>query len=222
MSGAREWTGLLPGYVLEDRDRHRLALVWGADAAARRAWRSRRPGAAAARRASLGLLVAAAQLAAAAAHARTDDRDAVRLVGRPALAVPGWRQSRAAAGAWTSAALGWGPLYEPHRQPGRRRARASAVALAAASYLLELVAEISRRRSRAGVARDRPRPAWCASARGARCGSARGLALDAVEAQRDSTVDLRLTGGPSSWSRSGRALDANLPASLSGLIVSEE
>ena len=30
LSGAREWTGLLPGYVLEDPDRRRLALVWGA------------------------------------------------------------------------------------------------------------------------------------------------------------------------------------------------
>ena len=39
--------------------------------------------------AALGLVLAA-QAAAAVTHARTDDRDAVRLVGRPAVRLPGW------------------------------------------------------------------------------------------------------------------------------------
>ena len=35
LSGAREWTGLLPRYVLEEPDRRRLALVWSRGAARR-------------------------------------------------------------------------------------------------------------------------------------------------------------------------------------------
>ncbi len=37
LSGAREWTGLLPGFVLEDPDRRRLAAVWAVALARRRA-----------------------------------------------------------------------------------------------------------------------------------------------------------------------------------------
>ncbi len=115
-SGAHEWTSLLPGYVLEDADRRRLALVWGAALLLAVPWRSRRAGAARVAGASL-VLMGAAQLAAGWTHARTDDRDAVRLVGRPALAVPGWFVTRAAPGEWSPEVLGWGPLYEPYRHP---------------------------------------------------------------------------------------------------------
>ena len=41
LSGAREWTGLLPAYVLEDPDRHRLALVWALALVAAIPWRAR-------------------------------------------------------------------------------------------------------------------------------------------------------------------------------------
>jgi hypothetical protein len=117
LSGAREWTGLLPAYVLADPDRHRLAAVWALAIAAALPWRRR--GATAARVAAAGLgLVLAAEVAATVSRARTDDRDAVRLVGRGALATPGWRVDPAVRAEWRPEALGWGPLYEPHRYPG--------------------------------------------------------------------------------------------------------
>jgi hypothetical protein len=116
LSGAREWTGLLPGYVLEDPDRNRLAAVWAVALLAALPWRAR---ALTARRVSMaGLgLVLAAEAAAALTQARTDDRDAVRLVGRPALSLPGWSAEHRVSASWPPAALGWGPLYEPLRVP---------------------------------------------------------------------------------------------------------
>jgi hypothetical protein len=126
LSGAHEWTGLLPAYVLADPDRHRLAALWGLALVAAWPWRARRATAGRLAVAGLGFALAA-QAAATASRARTDDRDAVRLVGRPVLAVPGWRTEPAAEGEWPAAALPWGPLYEPHRHPagaeiGRRLA----------------------------------------------------------------------------------------------------
>jgi hypothetical protein len=115
LSGAKEWTSLLPAYVLEDPDRNRLALVWALALAAALPWQTR---AATARRlgaACLGVAVAA-QAAASLAHERTDDRDAVRLVGREAIRVPALKVSKPPS-RWTLEALGWGPLYEPHRHP---------------------------------------------------------------------------------------------------------
>jgi hypothetical protein len=116
LSGAREWTGLLPGYVLADPDRHRLAVVWAVALLAALPWRARAATRGRVAGAALGLVVAG-QAAAALTHARTDDRDATRLVGRPAVAVPGFRPRPAAEGEWSLGALGWGPLYEPHRHP---------------------------------------------------------------------------------------------------------
>jgi len=115
LSGAREWTGLLPGYVLADPDRHRLAAVWAVALVAAVPWRTRAATAGRFALAGLGLAVAA-QSAAMVSRARTDDRDAVRLVGRRALGVPGW-QVGPAVGEWSPDALGWGPVYEPHRFP---------------------------------------------------------------------------------------------------------
>jgi hypothetical protein len=116
VSGAEEWTRLLPAYVLAEPDRHRLAGIWAlALVAAVAGWPADR-------RATLGWagalagLWVAASAAGAASDGLTGGRDAVRLLGRPALAVPGWTLEEASA-RWTPADLGWGPLYEPHRFP---------------------------------------------------------------------------------------------------------
>jgi hypothetical protein len=117
-SGAEEWTRLLPGYVLDESetDRLRLTLVWalaiGAAVAAGRRSGVATPGGLCA--ASLGLVVAAG-VASRLSTARTQGRDAVRVIGRPALVVPGWRPLSPAPAVWTTDALGWGPSYEPHR-----------------------------------------------------------------------------------------------------------
>jgi len=116
LSGAREWTALLPGYVLEDPDRNRLAAVWAVALVLAMPWRPRAPNAARVAVAGLGWIVAA-QVASSFTHASTGDRDAVRVVGREALSVPGWRVVPAADAEWGCDALGWGPLYEPHRHP---------------------------------------------------------------------------------------------------------
>jgi hypothetical protein len=117
-SGGEEWTRLLPGFVLEEsaRDRGGLALVWGlALAAGAAAWRGRGTGWGLG--ASAAGLMAAAAAASALADARTGGRDAVRVIGRPALAVPGWSVQAQAVAAWGPEALAWGPLFEPHRHP---------------------------------------------------------------------------------------------------------
>jgi hypothetical protein len=117
-SGAEEWTRLLPGYVLAEPDRDRLAVVWAAALGAV-ALLGARPS----RRATGTLAVGCAGLAAAAAvasvrsDARTGGRDAVRVLGRPALRIPGWTLARLAPARWGPEALDWGPLYEPHRFP---------------------------------------------------------------------------------------------------------
>ncbi len=136
LSGAREWTGLLPGYVLEEPDRWRLAVVWSVALVAAVPWRRRQLTAARAAFAALGL-VAAAQAAALVARRPTGDRDAVRVVGRPALAVPGWHTTLSAPGDWLPADLGTDPLYEPHRWPeGKELARR--LPLPAGRYAFEL------------------------------------------------------------------------------------
>lgn len=193
LSGAREWTGLLPGYVLEDPGRNRLALLWGVALLLAVPWRTRRPGALRLAGASLGLL-AAAQGAAALAHARTDDRDAVRLIGRTALAVPGWHVSHVVPAEWTPAALGWGPLFEPHRHPagaelGRR------LPLPPGRYLLELEAESlvpAAAPALLDVLPDRPdAPARSLPLRAAPTGFSVRFEIRAGE----TAVDLRLRGG---------------------------
>jgi hypothetical protein len=118
-SGAEEWTRLLPSYVLpeENPDRHRLALIWAgvlglaAVASLRPGTRSR--GAAAS---VLSLLAAGGGASVISAH-RTGGRDAVRIIGRPAIGIPGWDLERASEARWGPDDLSWGPLYEPHRHP---------------------------------------------------------------------------------------------------------
>lgn len=115
-SGAEEWTTLLPGYVVAEPDRRTLAVVWcGALAVAVLASGRRPTGRGLV--ASVAGLVLAASAASRVDSGRTEGRDAVRLLGRPGLAVPGWSFARSAPAEWGSEALAWGPLYEPHRHP---------------------------------------------------------------------------------------------------------
>ncbi len=137
-SGAEEWTRLLPGYVLSDPDRYRLSLVWGAGfllAVSRR--RSPATGTQMAV-ASLGL-IAAAGIASSLSQARVGGRDAVRLLGRRALEVPGWHWAGPAA-RWGPSDLAWGPLYEPHRHPEGAEL-GSRLALAPGRYRIVVEAE---------------------------------------------------------------------------------
>jgi hypothetical protein len=119
-SGAEEWTRLLPGYVLDEsgRDRARLTIVWAlalaAAVAAGRKDRAATPSGLAA--AGIGLVLAAG-IASRLSTARTEGRDAVRVIGCPALLVPGWKPRSRAPAVWTADDLGWGPSYEPHRAP---------------------------------------------------------------------------------------------------------
>ena len=135
-SGALEWTRLLPGYVLEDADRRRLTAVWLG--ALTLALLSRHRPASAPRLAVASLaLVAAAELASRVGVGPTGGRDAVRVLGRPALELPKWNALRAATARWGTDALGWGPIYEPHRFPDGALL-GSRLPLPAACYRLEL------------------------------------------------------------------------------------
>jgi hypothetical protein len=119
-SGAEEWTRLLPGYVLDEseKDRARLTLVWALAIAAAVAAGRKGRGATPTGLAAAGVaLVVAAGVASRLSTARTEGRDAVRVVGRPALLVPGGKPIGLAPALWTTEALEWGPSYEPHRAP---------------------------------------------------------------------------------------------------------
>jgi hypothetical protein len=153
-SGALEWTGLLPGYVLSHPDRHRLAGLWALALLAAVPWRPR--SASARRLAVAGLgLVAAAQAASWLTRDRTGDRDAVRLVGESGVRLPGWRIGEVPA-RWTLEAVGWGPLYEPHRHPGGAEL-GRRLALPPASYQLAVEArELGAGHPTLVVVPDRP------------------------------------------------------------------
>jgi hypothetical protein len=123
-AGAEEWTRLLPGYVLTEteRDKGPLTAVWGlallvAVLPRRRGGDGAVDGPGRLALASVGLLVAAGA-ASSLSHGLTGGRDAVRVIGRPALEVPGWRPTSPAVARWGPDDVGWGPLYEPHRHPG--------------------------------------------------------------------------------------------------------
>lgn len=122
VSGAVEWTRLLPAYVLPDADpaRHRLALVWALGLALA-AWPARRGGLqqAAWRLGSAGVVaMALAAVAARAGPGRADGREALGTLGHPALALPDPSVTRSAE--WLPSDLGWDGLYEPHRHPAGR------------------------------------------------------------------------------------------------------
>jgi hypothetical protein len=137
-SGAEEWTRLLPGYVLADADRNRLGLVWSA--ALLLAVTRRRSPVTGTRLAAASLaLIAAAGIASSLSHARVGGRDAVRLLGRRALEVPGWVWGESAA-RWGPSDLDWGPLYEPHRHPDGAEL-GSRLALPVGRYRIVLEAE---------------------------------------------------------------------------------
>ncbi len=114
-AGAEEWTRLLPGFVLADPDRFRLAAVWvvvlGLAATAKR---TPTPGRVAL---AVSVLLAGIATASTLSKARTEGRDAVRVLGREALQVPAFVRTGSASGRWGPPVLGWGPLYEPHRFP---------------------------------------------------------------------------------------------------------
>lgn len=191
-SGAREWTGLLPGYVLEEADRHRLALVWAIALVAAVPWRARRPGARRVAAAGVGLALAAQAAALVSARA-TPDRDAVRVVGLPAVAVPGWRAAARTVAIWEPRGLDWGPLYEPHRHPGGATV-GRRLPLPIGAYRLELGGE---RLSATGtpwlvVAPDRPGAPWRRAPFGLRDGS---WSASFELRPGDGAVDLRLLGG---------------------------
>ena len=113
------------GYVLTEtaRDRGPLTLVWGLALVVavlpRRRGRDGPPADGAGRLAlaTAGML-AAAGVASVVSHGQSGGRDAVRVVGRPALEVPGWSVTAQAGARWGPEVLTWGPVYEPHRHPG--------------------------------------------------------------------------------------------------------
>jgi hypothetical protein len=190
LSGVREWTGLLPGYVLDEPDRHRLAAVWAIALLAAVPWRTRTATAGRVAVAGLGLALAA-QAAATVSRARTDDRDAARLVGRRAVAVPGWRAGPAFA-EWSPGTAGWGPLYEPHRFPdgaeiGRR------LPLPEGRYRLVLAAErLGASAPLVAILPDRPgAPVRLSPTR--EVGG--GLEADVEVGPRDRAISLLLKGG---------------------------
>jgi hypothetical protein len=138
-SGAEEWTRLLPSYVLAEDGRGRLALVWAVALGVAVIARGSRPTAASVGLVLLGLL-AATGTASRLAEARSGGRDAVRVVGRPALSLSGLASFVAAPARWGPEALAWGPLYEPHRHPDGATI-GDRLRLPAGRYALSLEAE---------------------------------------------------------------------------------
>ena len=138
-SGAVEWTRLLPGYVLDESARDRLALtaIWalalGAAAAARK------PPTASRVLLGCGGLLAASAVAFHFGRERSGGRDAVRLLDRTAFVLPAGPVAHAEA-RWTAAELAWGPLYEPHRQPEGAEV-GSRLPLPEGEYTLEMETE---------------------------------------------------------------------------------
>jgi hypothetical protein len=112
LSGAREWTGLLPAYVLADPDRHRLGAIWAVTILAAAL---ARPGGDGRTVAAAGLGLVWPQAAATGHHARPRPRRGPPR-GRPAEAAG--LERRPAGGDRGVDARRWaGAAHEPHRVP---------------------------------------------------------------------------------------------------------
>lgn len=117
VSGAVEWTRLLPAYVLSEPDRHRLAWVWSIVLAGAALPMARRGLTARGLCVSSLALVGAAGIAEGLSDGKAGGRESVHLVGRPCLAPPAGPLASSCAGEWRTDVLDWGPAYEPHRYP---------------------------------------------------------------------------------------------------------
>jgi hypothetical protein len=135
-SGALEWTRLLPGFVLDESARDRVALtaIWAVALGA--AALARKPPTASRVILGWGGLLAASAVASRVGTHPSGGRDAVRLIERTALGVPSGPVVRGEA-RWTAEDLGWGPLYEPHRHPDGAEI-GSRLALPEGNYTFEL------------------------------------------------------------------------------------
>ena len=101
LSGAREWTGLLPGYVLADPDRHRLAAVWAVALLRGPALAGRRGDGGPRRRGAAwgwSLAAQAAATAVARPHRRSRRRPPGRAAGRARCRAGGWGRAHRASG----------------------------------------------------------------------------------------------------------------------------
>ena len=123
-AGAYEWTHILPSYVLPPTeqayaraydDRHALSLVWiaGLLAACGLVRLRSRTHAAAAMGLGVAGLAAITGIAGALSTGRSQGRDAVRLLGREAWALPSGAIVSDAR--WDTSCLLWGPEYDPRR-----------------------------------------------------------------------------------------------------------
>jgi hypothetical protein len=119
-SGAREWTAVLPSFVLpEDRQARALAVPWALLLVLPLVGAIRRDNVGGGRRPSREAFLAVAAFMAAAITAdrlsprtRAPERDAVRLLGSPSLLLPEFRFARASPAEWRI-----GLVHEPHRHP---------------------------------------------------------------------------------------------------------
>jgi hypothetical protein len=175
--------------VLGDPRRHALALTWAVALGVAALARGRLDGPRTIL-ASAGLL-AAAGTASWLSPARTQGRDAVRVLGRTAVAVPAFRLQPGGAAEWTGDVLGWGPLYEPHRHPGGALL-GGRLALPAGRYQIVLFGdELGSDRSAVLEVRTEQAPAALRTFPFRREGSALVADFEAV----GGALDLRLRGG---------------------------
>jgi hypothetical protein len=131
-SGAEEWTGLLPAYVLGEPDRHPLAALW-ASVLLLAALGRHRPATARGLLAATLVLLGATTGAARLSDATGTARDHVRLLGRPALALPAGRFEPSTSAAWTPVPAEYAPHRAPHGFPIADR-----IDLPAGAFSLEL------------------------------------------------------------------------------------
>lgn len=193
-SGAREWTAALPSFVLsEDRPTRALAWPWAILLALPLISAVRGSGRAqGALRLGDTALPALAFVAAAVAadswspRARAPERDAVRLVGKPAVFLPSLRFEGRVAAEWRLDLF-----HEPHRAPAGL-VFAQRLKLAAGRYRLTLVRSEPRAASLPGVViTDRRR-----GTSGKHSAEVEGLSMSAAfEVAVEGEFDFALIGG---------------------------